>query len=92
VATEQRITLPQFQDLLDRLGPETDQWPARDRADAEALLARSAPAQQILEDARMLKAALSGPATPAPAGLAQRIIDAALTETSVPEKAGDRQR
>ena len=92
MATEQRMTLPQFQDLVDRLGAEPDQWPAPDRADAEALLARSAPAQKILEDARALKAALSGPATPAPAGLAQRIVDAALANTSVPKETGGRGR
>jgi len=89
VATKQRMTLPQFQD---RLGAEPDQWPAPDRADAEAFLALSAPARQILEDARALKAALSGPSTPAPAGLAQRIVDAALANTSVPKETGGRGR
>jgi hypothetical protein len=85
VATEQRMTLPQFQDLVDRLGAEVEQWPVAERTNAEALLASSAPARKILDDARALKAALSGPSTPAPAGLAQRIVDAALTGETAPK-------
>jgi hypothetical protein len=91
VATEQRMPLLQFQDLVDRLGDEPAQWPAPDRANAEALLAASAPARQILEEARSLRAALTGPAITAPDGLKQRVLDAAFdgpSSTKPVSKAG----
>lgn len=78
MATKQPMMLSQFQDLVDRLGAEPEQWPAAERADATALLASSQPARQILDEARALKAALTGPAIAAPAGLSHRILEAAL--------------
>jgi hypothetical protein len=81
----QLITLETFQDLVDRLGADAERWPAAERAEAEALLEASEPARRILEEARALKMALSGPAVTAPAGLKQRILDAAFDEKPVPK-------
>ena len=66
-----------FEDLIDRLGDELSRWPDEQRLAAEALLAESAEARALLDEARVLREALSAPPVRAPAGLADRIVAAA---------------
>ena len=66
-----------FEDLIDRLGEDLSRWPSDQRLAAEQLLATSAAARTLHEEARELRKALSGPAVSAPAGLADRIAAAA---------------
>lgn len=71
------LSLDGFRDLLDRHGGELSRWPAPERAAAGALLEHSPEAQTLLAEAARLEADLA--ATPkAPAGLADRIVAAAL--------------
>ena len=73
-----------FEDLIDRLGDEPSQWPDDQRLAAEELLASSAEARALLEEARALRVALAAPPVRAPAGLADRIIAAARRLTGEP--------
>jgi hypothetical protein len=66
-----------FEDLIDRLGEDLSRWPSDQRLAAEQLLATSAAARTLHEEARVLRKALSGPPVSAPAGLADRIAAAA---------------
>ncbi|HZR88285.1 MAG TPA: hypothetical protein VFB02_15870 [Bradyrhizobium sp.] len=66
-----------FEDLIDRLGEDLSRWPSDQRIAAEQLLATSAAARTLHEEARALRQALSGPKVSAPAGLADRIAAAA---------------
>ena len=66
-----------FEDLIDRLGDDLSQWPADQRLAAEELLASSAAARALLEEASVLRQALTAPPVRAPAGLADRIFAAA---------------
>jgi hypothetical protein len=70
------MNVAEFEDLLDRLGDEIAGWPALQREAADLLLSSSAPARQLLDEARQLRRALSAPAIPAPAGLTGRIMAA----------------
>lgn len=51
--------MTQFQDDLDRYGPEVDSWPAPARASAQALLSGHVEARRRLAAARRLEAGLS---------------------------------
>jgi len=73
-----------FEDLIDRLGDEPSQWPDDQRLAAEELLASSAEARALLEEARALRVALAAPPVRAPAGLADRIVAAARRLTGEP--------
>lgn len=66
-----------FEDLIDRLGEDLSGWPNDQRLAAEQLLATSAAARTLHEEARVLRKALGGPSVSAPAGLADRIVAAA---------------
>ena len=66
-----------FEDLIDRLGDDLSQWPADQRLAAEELLASSAGARALHEEANALRLALKAPPVRAPAGLADRIFAAA---------------
>jgi hypothetical protein len=66
-----------FEDLIDRLGDDLSQWPDDQRLGAEQLLASSAQARALHEEARALREALKAPPVRAPAGLADRIVAAA---------------
>jgi hypothetical protein len=66
-----------FKDLIDRLGEDLSHWPSDQRLAAEQLLATSAAARTLHEEARVLRKALSAPTVSAPAGLADRIAAAA---------------
>lgn len=50
------MTPQAFQDLLDRHGPDTAEWPGAERPAAERLLAESEPARHMLATARRLEA------------------------------------
>lgn len=71
------MDVTEFEELIDRLGEDPSLWPDDRRLPAEELLARSPAAQALLEEARALRRALAAPAVRAPAGLADRIVDAA---------------
>ena len=64
----------EFGDLVDRLGEDFSRWPDAQRLAAIDLLATSATAQALLEEARALRSALAAPIVRAPAGLADRIV------------------
>jgi len=68
----------QFEDLIDRLGEDFSRWPdPQQRQAATELLACSKDARALIEEARVLREALSAPAVGAPDGLADRIAAAA---------------
>jgi hypothetical protein len=71
------LTLEAFQALLDRYGGELSSWPAPDAVAATKLLEANSEARVMLEHARALDAALAN-SPKAPAGLADRIVAAAL--------------
>lgn len=74
-------SIEDFQDSVDRLGPDLAIWPEPQRAAALALLDRSPAARAILAEARRLKDLARGEATVrAPRHLVQRVLDAALDE------------
>lgn len=79
-----------FEDLIDRLGEDTSHWPDVQRQAAVGLLASSAEARALLDQARMLRAALSAPPVRAPAGLADRIFAAASKLQSEPASVEDK--
>jgi hypothetical protein len=71
------MDIAMFEDLIDRLGEDLSRWPSDQRLAAEQLLATSAAARSLHEEARVLRKALSGPPVSAPSGLADRIVIAA---------------
>ncbi len=74
------MTMRAFQDLVDRCGDNPANWPGDERTAAEALLAQSVKARQILADAQRLGDGFAATNTDvkAPSGLADRIFSAAL--------------
>jgi hypothetical protein len=66
-----------FEDLIDRLGEDLSLWPDAQRLAALELLALSADARVLYDEARTLRQALAGPPVRAPSGLADRIVAAA---------------
>lgn len=77
--TTSTLSLEGFRDLLARHGGDVSRWPARERAAAGTLLEQSSEAQALLAEAAQLDAHLA--VTPkAPAGLADRIVTAALNQ------------
>ena|SRR5437773_9781613 len=66
-----------FEDLIDRLGEDLSLWPDVQRVAALELLASSADAHVLHDEARMLRQVLASPPVRAPAGLADRIVAAA---------------
>lgn len=73
---DQGMSLERFQELIDRFGCRPSLWPEPQREPAQALLAHSPQAQQLLAQAEQATAFF----TPkAPTGLADRIVAAALT-------------
>jgi hypothetical protein len=79
----------EFQDLIDRWGEDISRWPDPARSAATDLVTCSAEANTLLENARMLRRALSAPPVLAPAGLVDRIVIAAASPTN--EAASDRE-
>jgi hypothetical protein len=69
----------EFRDAIDRHGEDLSAWPAADRDGALALLTREPASRCHLDEAVALRRALRDrPAIRAPAGLADRIVRAAL--------------
>jgi hypothetical protein len=83
------MDVKEFEDLIDRLGEDISQWPDVQRQAATELLANSAEACALLEEARVLRDALTAPAVRAPAGLADRIVAAAIRSNPAPSHAED---
>ena len=79
------MRIAEFEDLLDRLGEDLSRWPSDQEQSAWALLAESAEAQELLREAKALRAALSGPRARAPRGLADRIVTQATQPTMTGE-------
>jgi hypothetical protein len=77
-----------FEDLIDRLGEDLSRWPDDWRLTAMQLLASSAEARSLYEEASTVRRALAAPPVRAPAGLVDRIIFAAAKlprEPAAPE-------
>jgi nitrous oxidase accessory protein NosD len=69
----------EFRDAIDRHGEDLAAWPPADRDGALALLTREPASRCLLDRAAALRTALRDrPAVRAPAGLADRIVRAAL--------------
>ncbi len=66
-----------FEDLIDRLGEDLSRWPDDQRLGAAQLLASSAEARTLFEEASAVRRALAAPPVRAPKGLADRIVTAA---------------
>ncbi|MGN8543783.1 hypothetical protein ACQPTN_01255 [Bradyrhizobium sp. 13971] len=66
-----------FEDLIDRLGEDLSRWPDDQRVAAVQLLASSAEARTLYEEAGAVRRALAAPPVRAPKGLADRIVTAA---------------
>ena len=75
------MNVGEFEDLIDRLGDDLSTWPEGARLLAQLLLSSSPDAQKLLREAQALRQALSKPALSAPAGLADRIVNAAHKST-----------
>ncbi|NEW95814.1 hypothetical protein [Rhodopseudomonas sp. BR0G17] len=76
------MDVAELEDLIDRLGEDPSRWPDDRRLAAERLLQESAAARALLAQARAVREALSAPPVRAPAGLADRIVAAAMRETA----------
>ncbi|MBR1130999.1 hypothetical protein [Bradyrhizobium iriomotense] len=86
------MDVTEFEELIDRLGEDLSLWPDDRRLPAEALLAQSAAAQALLDEARALRQALAAPPVRAPKGLADRIVAAAAnmkSDTAEPRTEGE---
>lgn len=68
------MDIPEFEDLLERLGDDLSTWPADRRDQAASLLRSSEQARAALAEAQQLRNALRSISTPAPAGLVDRIM------------------
>ncbi len=66
-----------FEDLIDRLGEDLARWPDDLRHAAEVLLASSAEARLLLDDAQRIRGVLAAAPVRAPSGLGDRIVAAA---------------
>ena len=82
--TEDTMDLPSFDALLGRHGADSRQWPANLRASALAFVARTAEAQQLLEEQKHLEQALEAhwPSVETPLGLRTRILANATNRDS----------
>lgn len=75
----------ELQDAIDRHGEDLSAWPLADRERALAFLAREPESRSLFEDAAALRTALRDqPVIRAPAGLADRIVRAALGSCPTP--------
>ncbi|MBP2230927.1 hypothetical protein J2847_004236 [Azospirillum agricola] len=72
------MTDEEFRDHLDRFGGDLALWPPPAARDARRLLLRSIPAQRMLDEATAVELGLSRPEPGPPAGLADRIFEAAF--------------
>ncbi|WP_371818033.1 hypothetical protein [Bradyrhizobium sp. CCBAU 53421] len=72
-----------FEDLIDRLGEDLSRWPDDQRLAAIQLLASSAEARTLYEEASAVRRALVAPPVRAPKGLVDRIVTAAAKRPQV---------
>ncbi|WP_363323422.1 hypothetical protein [uncultured Bradyrhizobium sp.] len=77
-----------FEDLIDRLGEDLSRWPDDQRLAAVQLLASSAEARTLYEQASAVRRALTVPPVRAPKGLLDRIVTAAakLPQQELPQE------
>ncbi|WP_347336301.1 hypothetical protein [Bradyrhizobium viridifuturi] len=77
-----------FEDLIDRLGEDLSRWPDDQRLAAVQLLASSAEARTLYEQASAVRRALAAPPVRAPKGLVDRIVTAAakLPQEKLPQE------
>lgn len=77
-----------FEDLIDRLGEDLSRWPDDQRLAAVQLLASSAEARTLYEEASAVRRALTAPPVRAPKGLLDRIVTAAakLPQQELPQE------
>lgn len=69
----------EFRDAVDRHGEDLSTWPLSERSEAIQLLASEPAARSVIDEARALRAAIADKVgIRAPAGLADRIVRAAL--------------
>jgi hypothetical protein len=78
-----------FEDLIDRLGENLSRWPDDQRLAAEQLLASSAEARTLHEEAVAVRRALAAPPVRAPQGLVDRIVTAAAKLPAEPAASDD---
>lgn len=83
------MDVPEFEDLLGRLGEDLSTWPSPQKAEAEALLLTSEPARRILAEAKAMRAVLRATPVKAPSGLLDRIMQRARQLDSDPTQDGD---
>ncbi|MGQ3344560.1 hypothetical protein [Bosea sp. (in: a-proteobacteria)] len=75
----------ELQDAIDRHGEDLSAWPLADRDRALEFLAREPESRSLFQDAAALRTALRDqPVIRAPAGLADRIVRAALGSNPAP--------
>jgi hypothetical protein len=78
------MDIPEFEDLLGRLGDDLSTWPA-DRCDQATLLLRSSEqARTALAEAQLLRNALRSEPTRAPDGLVDRIMQKVRQSDTAP--------
>ena len=78
------MSVPQFQDLVDRYGANPADWPAVKRSLALALLKTSLKARQVLTESEKLATAGEQLTPKAPSQLIDRILGKALREQPKP--------
>lgn len=76
------MDIAEFEDLLDCHGDDISRWPVAQRQPASVLLAGSAEARELLDEAQALRSLLSQPPVRTPMGLADRIVDQAARHSS----------
>lgn len=82
------MNVTEFEDLIDRHGEDFSRWPDVKREAAVVLLRFSPAARELMEEARLIRDALSAPKVLAPAGLADRIFAQAFRTTARTSAAG----
>jgi hypothetical protein len=79
------MDIPEFEDLLGRLGDDLSTWPMDRRDQAASLLRSSKQARAALAEAQMLRSALQSAPASAPAGLVDRIMQKVRQSETAPE-------
>jgi len=78
------MDLARFTALTDAYGATPGQWPAGERADAEAFLARSADARRLRDEAAQIDAALARVNAPAASDALQSRLMEAMAQKHAP--------
>jgi len=78
------MDIPEFEDLLGRLGDDLSTWPADRWDQATSLLRSSEEARAALAEAQSLRSALRSEPTPAPTGLIDRIMQKVRQSENAP--------